>query len=177
MALLLGRLITRNGLNARKAGVDQLAVGLDGASIGRLARSCQAIGYRPLLSSLASLLSPGQAADALVREFGLATSTANAPWTLKDTPGLREYRRVMSQLAPQTPPDAASVTAFTDGKLLEAAIANVAAEVARGPITPALVLRGLGGIHDEPLGGLTAGLTFTPGQESAPSSGACSSSS
>ncbi|MGQ0629626.1 MAG: ABC transporter substrate-binding protein [Sporichthyaceae bacterium] len=162
---------TAECLNARDAGVDQLAVGLDGASIGRLARSCKAIGYRPLLSSLASLLSPGQAADALVREFGLATSTPTAPWILQDTPGLREYHRVMRQLAPQTPPDAASVTAFTSGKLLEAAIANVAAEVVDAPITPALVLKGLGGIRNESLGGLAAGLTFTPGQKMAASSG------
>src|SRR5262249_20727632 len=140
-------------------------------SIGRLARSCEAIGYRPLLSSLAALLSPANADDPLVRQFGIATATADAPWTLQDTPGLRDYHRVMSQLAPQTPPHGNTLTAYTSGKPLQAALANVAAEVARGPITPALVLRGLGRIHNESLGGLTIGLTFSPGQESSPSSG------
>ncbi len=167
---------TAGCLNARKAGVDQLAVALDGASIGRVARSCRAIGYQPLLSSLAALLSPGQAADPLVREFGLATATGNAPWILRDSPGLREYHQVLTRWAPQVSPDAASVTAFTSAKLLEAAIAKVAADIASdrsggGPITPELVLRGLGGIRDESLGGLTVGLTFRPGQQKAASSG------
>ncbi|MGQ0466707.1 MAG: ABC transporter substrate-binding protein [Sporichthyaceae bacterium] len=158
-------------LNARNAGVDQLAVFLDGASIGRLARSCDAVGYRPLLASLAGLISPGQAADPLVRKFGLATATGNAPWTQKDTPGLRDYHRVLARWTPGTPPDGASIITFTAAKLLEAALSHVAAEVARGQITSELVLRGLGNIRNESLGGLTVGLTFRPGQRGSTSSG------
>jgi branched-chain amino acid transport system substrate-binding protein len=162
---------TAQCLNAQKAGVDQFMMGLDGASIARLARSCQAINYRPLLSTSAALFSPRQAEDPIVRQFGVATVTGDAPWMLEDTPGLQEYHRVMSRFAPQTPPDGASVIAFTSGKLLEAALAKVAAEAADGPITPALILKGLGGIKNESLGGLTARVTFAPGQQSAASSG------
>lgn len=162
---------TAGCLNARNAGVDQLGVGLDGASISRLARSCQAIGYRPLISSLAALISPGNAKDPLVREFGLSTATGTAPWMLKDTPGLRDYHRVLQRWAPDTPPDGTSLIAFTSGKLFEKALENVAAEVARGPVTSALVLQGLGEIRNESLGGLTVGLSFRPGQERAGSSG------
>jgi branched-chain amino acid transport system substrate-binding protein len=158
-------------LNARKAGVDQFALGLDGASIGRVARSCEAIGYRPLLSTLASLFSPAHAADPLVRSFGVATTTGTAAWFLDDTPGLRDFHRVLARWAPQTPPDGAAVIAFTAAKLFEAAIAAVATDVASEPITSALVLRGLFGIRDESLGGLTVGLTFRSGQKKAPSSG------
>lgn len=158
-------------LNARNAGVDQLAVGLDGASIGRLARSCDAVGYRPLFSTIAGLLSPAQAEDPLVRSFGIATSTGEAPWILNDTPGLREYHRVLARWAPNTPPDGASIIGFTCAKLFEAALAKVAPDIVRGAITPALVLTGLGGIHNESLGGLTTGVTFHPGEKSAPSSG------
>jgi branched-chain amino acid transport system substrate-binding protein len=155
---------TANCLNARNAGVDQLTLLLDGASVGRMARSCEAIGYRPLLSTSAALFSPGQAADPLVRSFGVASSTGSAPWMLDDTPGLREYHRVLSAWAPATPPDAWSMIAFTSAKLLEAALAQVASAVARGPITPELVLQGLGDIRNESLGGLTVGLSFRPGQ-------------
>jgi branched-chain amino acid transport system substrate-binding protein len=162
---------TAQCLNARNAGVDQLALGVDGASIGRVARSCDAVGYRPLLSTVAGLLSPAQAADPLLRSFGIATATGEVPWMLEDTPGLREYHRVLARWAPNTPPDGASIIAFTSAKLFEAALANVADDVSRGPITPALVLRGLGGIHDESLGGLTTGITFRPGQKEATSSG------
>ncbi len=163
---------TAGCLNAQKAGVDQLLLGLDGASIARVARSCEAIKYRPLFSTQAALFSPAQAEDPLVRSFGVATVTGDVPWMLKDTPGLREYHRVLERWIPRTPPDGASVIAFTSGKLLEAALANVAADVARGPITPALVLQGLGAIRNESLGGLTAGLNFRPGEKVvAPSSG------
>jgi branched-chain amino acid transport system substrate-binding protein len=162
---------TANCLNARDAGVDQLGLGLDGASIGRVARSCAAVGYHPLLSGLGNIISPGQAADPLIRSFGLATSSPDAPWMLADTPGLREYHRVLARWAPDLPADGQSVMGFASGKLLEAALANVAADVARGPITPALVVRGLYGVHDETLGGLTANLTFRTGQSQAPSSG------
>lgn len=163
---------TAECLNARKAGVDQFMMGLDGASIARVARSCEAIGYRPLLSTSAALFSPAQAQDPLVRAFGVATVTPDAPWMLDDTPGLQEYHRVLARWAPQTQPDGASVIAFTSAKLLEAALANVAAEAARGAITPELIVRGLGGLRNESLGGLTARLNFYPGQKVvAPSSG------
>jgi branched-chain amino acid transport system substrate-binding protein len=74
-----------------------------------------------------------------VRSFGIATSTGEAPFFVNDTPGLREYHRVLARWA--------------------------------GAITPDLVLRGLGAIRNESLGGLTVGVTFHPGQQSAGSSG------
>ncbi len=162
---------TAQCLNARDAGVDQLVIGLDGASLGRVARSCEAVGYRPLLSTIAGLLTPAQAADPLIRSFGITTATSEAPWMLDDTPGLREYHRVLTTWAPNTPPDGASIIGFTAAKLFEAAIANVAGEATRGPITPQLIVSGLDQIHDESLGGLTVGITFHPGQKDHHSSG------
>ncbi|HEX3827843.1 MAG TPA: ABC transporter substrate-binding protein [Sporichthyaceae bacterium] len=162
---------TAQCLNARDAGVDQLALGMDGASIGRVARSCEAVGYRPLFSTVAGLLSPAQAADALIRSFGIVTATGEAPWILDDTPGLRDYHRVLARWASNTAPDGASIIAFTAAKLFEAAIVEVTAEATQGPITPQLIISGLDRIHDESLGGLTVGLTFHAGQKEHPSSG------
>jgi branched-chain amino acid transport system substrate-binding protein len=88
---------------------------------------------------------------------------------LDDTPGLREYHRTLSRWAPNSPPDAWSMIAFTSAKLLEAALTQVASDVARDPISPELVLRGLAGIRNESLDGLTVGLTFTPGARRATS--------
>jgi branched-chain amino acid transport system substrate-binding protein len=75
---------------------------------------------------VAGLLSPAQATDPLVRSFGIATSTGEAPFFVNDTPGLREYHRALARWAPNTPPDGASIIAFTSAKLFEAAIATVA---------------------------------------------------
>jgi branched-chain amino acid transport system substrate-binding protein len=56
--------------------------------------------------------------------------------------------------------------AWSSGKLLEAAIAHLAPAEQAGPLTAALVVEGLGRIHDEDLAGLTARLSFTPGSRS-----------
>jgi branched-chain amino acid transport system substrate-binding protein len=162
---------TAQCLNARDAHVDQLALGLDGASITRVARSCAAIGYRPLFSTSSGVLSPGQAADETLRSFGVATASGQVPFTLSDTAGLRSYREALARYAPNQAPDGASVIGWTCGKLLEAAVARVAEAARTGPITSALLMKGLGQIRDESLGGLTAPISYSPGQRHATSSG------
>lgn len=159
---------TAQCLNARDAHVDQLLLDVDGASITRVARSCAAIGYRPLFSTIAGVLSPAQAQDETLRSFGVATASSEAPFSESDEPGLRSYREALRRYAPNMEPDGASVIAWTSAKLLEAAVARVAGT---GPITSTSVVEGLGAIHDETLDGLTAPLSFSPGQHHATSSG------
>ncbi len=162
---------TAQCLNAQKAGVDQLALGMDGASVTRLARSCDSVGYRPLLSTVAGLISPNQAKDETMRAFGVVTATAIAPWTENDRPGLKEYHRVLAKWAPATAPDGASVLTWSSAKLLEAAMAKVEDRARRGPVTAALIIDGLGAVRNETLGGLTAPLNFSAGQQGATSNG------
>jgi branched-chain amino acid transport system substrate-binding protein len=157
--------------NARNAKVDLLGAAMDGASITRLVRSCQAIGFRPLIATGGGLLSPAQSADTVLRSFGVVTVSGEAPWLLNDTPGLKAYRAALATYSPETPPDGASVMAWTAGELLRAAIEHVAAEARSGPITTTLVLKGLGMIKHETLGGLAAPITFTPNQSHAVSGG------
>jgi branched-chain amino acid transport system substrate-binding protein len=162
---------TAQCVNARDAKVDLLGAAMDGASITRLVRSCQAIGYRPLIATGGGLLDPAQAKDAVLRTFGVVTVSGEAPWFLDDQPGLQAYRAALARFAPDSPPDGASVMAWTAGELLRAAIDHVAAEARSGAITTALVLRGLGMIKHETLGGLIPPITFTPNQSHATSSG------
>jgi branched-chain amino acid transport system substrate-binding protein len=70
---------TAQCLNARNAGVDLLGLGLDGASMTRLARSCEAIGYRPLLAGSAATMSPANAQDPGLRSFGLGQRERRRP--------------------------------------------------------------------------------------------------
>jgi branched-chain amino acid transport system substrate-binding protein len=84
---------------------------------------------------------------------------------------LRAYHDAIARYAPNLTPNGASVIGWTCGKLLEAAVARVAQTARTGPITSALVMQGLGQIRNEALGGLTAPLTFSPGQRHATSSG------
>ncbi|HEY3605238.1 MAG TPA: ABC transporter substrate-binding protein [Sporichthyaceae bacterium] len=157
--------------NAKNAKVDLLAAAMDGASITRLVRSCQAIGYKPLIATGGGLLDAAQSQDAVLRSFGVVTVSGEAPWFLTDQPGLKAYRTALTTFAPDMPTDGASVVAWTAGELLRAAIEHVAAEAHASPITTTMVLRGLGMIKHETLGGLIPPITFTPNQAHATSNG------
>jgi len=158
-------------INARNAKVDLLAAAMDGASITRLVRSCQSIGYKPLIATSGALLTPAQAADEVLRQFGVATVSGEAPWFLTDQPGLRAYQAALAKYAPELPPDAESVRAWSCGELLRVALEHLGSDARSSPITTAMVLRGLGTIKHETLGGLTAPITFSPVQAHATSTG------
>ena len=157
--------------NAKNAGADQMVLGMDGSAMTRVARSCAAIGYRPLFSGIGGTISSAQAADPTLRSFGLAVASGVAPWTETDTPGLKAYREALTRYAPSLQPDGASIQAWVSGKLLEAAIAGVAAKARAGAVTSTLILEGLATVKNEDLDGLTGPITFTPNQKSAKSSG------
>jgi len=162
---------TAQCINARNAKVDLLGAAMDGASMNRLARSCQAIGYKPLLATAGGLLTPAQSADSVLRSFGVVTVSGEAPWILDDKPGLKAYRAALAMYTPDTAPDGASAMAWTAGELLRAAVEHVDTEARSGPITTALIMRGLGMISHETLGGLAAPFSFSPNQPHATSSG------
>lgn len=157
--------------NAKNAGADQLVLGMDGSAMTRVARSCAAIGYRPLLSGIGGTISSAQAADPNLRAYGLAVASGVAPWTETDTPGLKAFHAALTRYAPSLAPDGPAIQAWTSGKLLEAALAGVATKARADVLTTAVVLEGLGTVRKESLGGLVAPITFTPNQKQSVSSG------
>jgi branched-chain amino acid transport system substrate-binding protein len=161
---------TAQCVNARDAGVDLLGLGMDGASMTRVGRSCAAIGYRPLLAVGAAALSLANAADPNLRAFGAIAVTPVAPWFTTDNPGVRAFHDALRRYAPDIDPDGAAILAWSAGKLLEAAINGLTPTEQSGTLTPELVTKGLDAIHDDNLNGLTTHLSFSPGKP-APSSG------
>lgn len=162
---------TAQCLNARKAGVDILGVGADGATMGRVARSCAAIGFRPILAIGAGAFSLEQTEDPLVRRFGVVTESPVVPWMTEDAAGMQALRESIRRYAPTLIPDGQFMLGWTSGKLFEAAVAKLAADERAGDLTSGLILEGLGSIRNETLDGLTTAITFTPGQTRASSSG------
>jgi branched-chain amino acid transport system substrate-binding protein len=154
--------------NAKNAGVQALGMAMDGASIGRVARSCASINYHPQFVTNGLVLSAANGADPDVRADSLSSASAVAPWMLDDNAGQREYHAAMARYAPNALADGPSITAWASGKLLEAAIAGLGAKARATPITTADILAGLGTIHQQTLGGLTPPITFSLGQKSAP---------
>ncbi|MGQ0465847.1 MAG: ABC transporter substrate-binding protein [Sporichthyaceae bacterium] len=152
---------TAQCLNAQKAGVDLLGLGLDGASMTRVARSCASVGYRPLLTTASFAIGTAQSKDEGLRSFGVVTASGVAPWFANDVPGLREYGRAMERWAPSLETDGASISAWTSAKLFEAVVAGAGQSARSGPLTSALVEQGARTIRGVTLDGLTGPLDFT----------------
>lgn len=143
----------------KNAEVEVVFLAMEGASDSRAARSCRALGYEPAVAVGAISVSAEVSNDQNLRAMGLFLGTGNAPFVSSDTPGGREFRAAYDAYAPGSSIDQNSIYAWTSGKLLEAAIAGVAAQ-ATGPLTTQLVLEGLWTIKAETLGGLAPGITF-----------------
>ncbi len=140
----------------QSAGVKAVYTALDGSSISRLARDCNAIGYHPLY------VAGGLAFDAQVvaqdpNLNGITITTSVFPWMLASTPAEQAFQTAMATYAPDQPPTESAAKAWVSGQELMQAITNVGAEAHTGPITSAMILKGLAMIHNEALGGLVVG--------------------
>lgn len=147
--------------NAKNAGVEELIVAMEGSAMARLARSCLALNYRPLLVGAAFAINPKQSEDPQVRELGLAAINANAPWFATDQPGLRQYQAALKTYAPQIVSSGITLQMYAAGRLLEAGVALLGPAARDRPLTSAAIVSGLNKIRNETLGGLTAPLDFT----------------
>ena len=157
--------------NAKNAGVEELAVALEGSAMARLARSCLALNYRPILVGAGLAVSVAQAEDPKLRELTVVAMAPNAPWFLTDQPGQKEYAAAMARYAPQATASGATIQMWAAAKLLEAGVARLGDSARTAPLTPELILKGMNLIRGETLGGLTAPLDFTPANQGLRSSG------
>ncbi|HZE67134.1 MAG TPA: ABC transporter substrate-binding protein, partial [Sporichthyaceae bacterium] len=98
--------------NARNAGAQALRIAADGATMGRVARSCAALNYHPKLIGVNVAVGPAQAADESLRQNTLLVSSANAPWTRTDTPGQSAFLAALTQYAPNLTPNAGAMAAW-----------------------------------------------------------------
>jgi branched-chain amino acid transport system substrate-binding protein len=150
--------------NARAGNADAIFYFGDGSSVQRLARSCNNLGYNPLIMipSLAAI--DALRTDANVNKGGMVFAPNVFPWMLNSTPAQQEFQAAYKKYAPDRPTDSAAANGWVSGKMLEAVVAALGPEAVSGPITTALIMKGLGKIKNESLGGLIAPTTFTPNQ-------------
>jgi len=148
-------------------GVQAVYVNVDGPSLQRLARDCNAIGFHPLYTTGGLALD----ANAVVGDKnleGTTVATSVWPWMASTTPAMKDFQTAMATYAPDVVTSESAAISWTSGQLLLAAINKLGATARSQPITSAMVLQGLGMIRDETLGGLTMGkLTFVPGKPAA----------
>jgi branched-chain amino acid transport system substrate-binding protein len=151
---------------AKNAGAQQLLLAIDASAISRLIRSCKALGYTPAISTSPIAVGSSVTSDQNVQQATLSVGSATAPWTETGLPAQQRYHDAFARYASGIQVDGATNIPWVSGELLAKAISNLGAE-ATGPITTDLVLKGLGTIKKDNLGGLTIPLTFKPGQANA----------
>lgn len=148
---------TAECLAARNAGAQVVMVGLDTASIGRVAASCARQGYRPVYATLSALIADRMKTDANLD--GMVGSSNVFPYFQSGTPASDEYQQAMRDYGPHVEPGAAPATGWVSAKLFEKAAAHLPE-----PPTADAVLAGLWTLRDDTLGGLTQPLTFVKDQ-------------
>ena len=157
--------------NSKSAGATAVFYFGDGSSVQRLARSCNNLGYNPtiMVPSLAAI-APLRT-DPNTNKDGMVFGPSVFPWMLGDNPARKAFQDAYARYAPGAPTDAAAATAWTDGKMLEAAVTKLGQTAVGQPITTAMIMEGLGMIQGETLGGLIPPTTFSPHQAATPAVG------
>jgi ABC-type branched-subunit amino acid transport system substrate-binding protein len=147
--------------NARAAKADAIFYFGDGASVHRLTRSCNNLGYNPLIliPSLAAIDS--LRVDPNVNKGGVVFAPSVFPWMLDSTPAQKEFQDAYRRYAPGASTDAAAATGWASGAMLEAVIAALGPEAANHVITTEEIMKGLGKIKNETLGGLIPPTTYS----------------
>lgn len=153
---------------AKQAGVQVLLVAADGASLQRIARSCRAVSFSPVIASAAVGASSAALRDSVLRSAGLFLGTNEVPFAATGTAALTDFHSAYRTYAGGDAPDQFALKGWVSGMLFKAAVDAVAAEARRGAVTTALVRRGLASLKNVTLGGLMPAVTFVAGKPPKP---------
>lgn len=144
--------------------VDAVYVAMDGSALRRLVRSCAALNYFPAYAISSLGVNAEAAQDPSLQKLDIWIGTANAPFPSTDTPGAQDFHAAVKRYLPGQVLDQPVMSGWASGRLLEAAMAKVSAEARSGPITSAMILKGLALLKNETLDGLAPPLNFPAGQ-------------
>jgi len=152
----------------KSAGAEAVLPFFDSGTAQRVARDCNAIGYHPQYVS--GGLSFDTATVAQDPNFdGLVIATSVFPWMTSDTAATKAFQEGMATYAPDVPLAEAAAKSWTAGVTLEKALSNLGDEARTGPITSAMIIKGLATIKNDNLGGLEMGtLTYHAGAPATP---------
>jgi branched-chain amino acid transport system substrate-binding protein len=144
---------------AKNAGAQGILLGMDTASIERLAGDCAQQGYHPIMGVADLLAQPSLLTDP--NTAGAIVATKTVPWIDTNVVGIQQLDQAFAQYDPGAPVDGTDANGWEAGEFLGAAAANLPANP-----TAADVLNGLNALNGTTLNGLTYPLAFTAGQPS-----------
>ena len=153
---------TSTCLQAQRAGAQTIVLGLEISSIQRLAKSCRGVNYSPHYAMGLPYLEVGSGRKAALEDpllDGMMLGAVTIPWTFTDNPGVAEYVRIHQQFAPGVEASPLGIAGWVSAKVFERAAQNLSETP-----TSQDILNGLATISNDDIGGMTAPLTYTPGQ-------------
>ncbi len=153
--------------SAKNAGADSIFLGLDGASITRFAASCDTIGYHPQLYTV-SLAASFDIASPALQDFEIQVGSPVFPYTERSTSAQKVFHDAFAQYAPGVKVNSGASQSWAAGMMLQRALEKLGPSAITQPITKELVMKGLGMIKAETLGGLIPKTTYTFGQAHTP---------
>jgi branched-chain amino acid transport system substrate-binding protein len=139
--------------NAKNAGADTIAWGLDRAGLQRAAKSCAQIGYFPTLPLIA-LQGTFDPTDPNIRKSGAFLSAPTFPYMINSTPAEATFNDAMKQYAPNAPIDPAASIVWADGQMLQQVVTALGPSAQNRPLVKSDFFTGAGRIQNETLGGL-----------------------
>ena len=149
--------------SAKNAGATAINMIVDGSAVGRVARSCAAIGYFPKLA-VASLGATFDQNDKNVRKASVSIASATHDWYSTEVPGQKALQESMKRYAPTVKLNSTAPLAWADGMMVKVAIEKLGAKALGVPITSVMVREGLAMVKNETLGGLVKPNSFSPTQ-------------
>ncbi|GAA0603425.1 hypothetical protein GCM10009547_01240 [Sporichthya brevicatena] len=148
--------------NAKTSGAEVFYVGTDTASLQRVGRSCQSIGYKPVFATTHVVGAPYLVKDATME--GLIVSQSVIPWFATQNPEVKRYQDTLARYAPGIAPSAASIMGWVAAQVFAKGLSGAPTTNLTQQQASQALLEGLWKIKDDDFNGTTAPLTFKKDQ-------------
>lgn len=154
--------------SAKNAGADNIFIATESTSLTRFMQSCDSVGYYPPISTCGICMG-FDVNNKTLQKFQVSSASPVFPYMRTDNAAQQTFAAAFKKYSPGAAPNGISAQTWTDGMMLQRALELLGPEAQTQQITPAMVLKGLGMVKRESLGGLVAPTTYTPNQaKSAP---------
>ncbi|MGQ0466580.1 MAG: ABC transporter substrate-binding protein [Sporichthyaceae bacterium] len=152
---------------AKAAGAKAIVFAGDAGGVARTARSCATVGLKVPIAITASQAT-FDPSDKNLQEATVSMASPTFPFTQgADNAAQKAYRAAVARYNPTAPINNAAALTWSSAKMLERAVELLGPSARDVPLTRELVIKGLGMVKNETLGGLIPATTYTAGQAKA----------